>query len=177
MPRGTRVLRPGGRHPRRRDQLGRSGAARSRRVTAGQRRRDAPAGRLVPRPRPAAGLHVDRPGLRRESRLVSRGRPPGPILAYGRTKAEAEKSVIGTPGGTVARISLLYGRSSAGRDSFFDRAVAALLAGRAAALLRGRVPDAARSSHRRACTRPARGSSRPRASSTWRGASGSAGTS
>jgi dTDP-4-dehydrorhamnose reductase len=51
---------------------------------------------------------------------------PRPILAYGRTKAEAEPTVLAVPGGLVARLSLLYGPSRAGRDSFFDQALAAL---------------------------------------------------
>lgn len=55
---------------------------------------------------------------------------PRPILAYGWTKAEAEKAVIDAPGGTVARVSLLYGPSISGRGSFFDRAISALRAGR-----------------------------------------------
>jgi dTDP-4-dehydrorhamnose reductase len=54
---------------------------------------------------------------------------PRPIMAYGRTKAAAEPAVIDIPGGTVARLSLLYGLSSSGRESFFDRALAALRAG------------------------------------------------
>jgi dTDP-4-dehydrorhamnose reductase len=55
---------------------------------------------------------------------------PRPILAYGRAKAEAEPAVLDVPGGLVVRLSLLYGPSRAGRDSFFDRAVSGLLAGR-----------------------------------------------
>jgi dTDP-4-dehydrorhamnose reductase len=53
----------------------------------------------------------------------------GPVLAYGRTKAAAEPLVLQIPGGLVARISLLYGPSRAGRASFFDRALASLRAG------------------------------------------------
>jgi dTDP-4-dehydrorhamnose reductase len=45
---------------------------------------------------------------------------PHPILEYGRTKAAAEKAVLEVPDGLVARISLLYGPSKAGRRSFFD---------------------------------------------------------
>ncbi|WP_076350667.1 SDR family oxidoreductase [Paludisphaera borealis] len=55
---------------------------------------------------------------------------PSPILAYGRTKHEAEAEVVRTPGGVAARLSLLYGPSRCGREGFFDRAVAALRAGR-----------------------------------------------
>ncbi len=54
---------------------------------------------------------------------------PSPVLAYGRTKAAAEPLVRQIPGGLVARISLLYGPSRAGRVSFFDRALASLRAG------------------------------------------------
>ena len=53
----------------------------------------------------------------------------GPVLAYGRTKAAAEPLVLQIPGGLVARISLLYGPSRAGRASFFDCALASLRAG------------------------------------------------
>jgi dTDP-4-dehydrorhamnose reductase len=55
---------------------------------------------------------------------------PNPILAYGKTKAAAEAIVLEVPRGLVARISLLYGRSLIGRDSFYDRAVAELNAGK-----------------------------------------------
>jgi dTDP-4-dehydrorhamnose reductase len=55
--------------------------------------------------------------------------PPRPILEYGRTKAAAEESVLEVPGGLVARISLLYGPSKAGRPSFFDSALSRLRAG------------------------------------------------
>ena len=54
---------------------------------------------------------------------------PGPILAYGRTKAAAEALVLEVPRGLVARISLLFGPSRIGRGSFFDRALAGLKAG------------------------------------------------
>ena len=50
------------------------------------------------------------------------------MLVYGRTKAAAEPLVLQIPGGLVARISLLYGPSRAGRASFFDRALASLRA-------------------------------------------------
>ncbi|WP_165222900.1 SDR family oxidoreductase [Aquisphaera insulae] len=55
--------------------------------------------------------------------------PACPILEYGRTKAEAERAVLAIPHGVVARISLLYGPSRSGRESFFDRAIAALRRG------------------------------------------------
>ncbi len=53
-----------------------------------------------------------------------------PVLAYGQNKAEAEPSVLQVPAGIVARISLLYGPSCAGRDSFFDKALGGIRAGR-----------------------------------------------
>ncbi len=55
---------------------------------------------------------------------------PQPLLEYGRTKAAAEPLVLQVPGGLVARISLLFGPSKCGRDSFFDRACFALRAGK-----------------------------------------------
>jgi dTDP-4-dehydrorhamnose reductase len=51
-----------------------------------------------------------------------------PVLAYGQTKLAAEPLVLQIPGGLVARISLLFGPSRAGRASFFDRALAGLRA-------------------------------------------------
>jgi dTDP-4-dehydrorhamnose reductase len=54
---------------------------------------------------------------------------PRPILAYGRTKAEAESAVLDLPGGLVARLSLLYGPTHARRQSFFERAMAGFRAG------------------------------------------------
>jgi dTDP-4-dehydrorhamnose reductase len=55
--------------------------------------------------------------------------PAEPVLAYGRTKREAEPFVLATPRGLVARVSLLYGFSRSGRDAYFDRTIAALLRG------------------------------------------------
>lgn len=57
--------------------------------------------------------------------------PPAPIVAYGRTKAEAEAIVRRIDGGLVARLSLLYGPSRNGRASFYDQSVSALRAGKA----------------------------------------------
>jgi dTDP-4-dehydrorhamnose reductase len=54
---------------------------------------------------------------------------PRPILEYGRTKAAAEESVLEVSGGLVARISLLFGPSRAGRPSFFENAVSRLREG------------------------------------------------
>jgi dTDP-4-dehydrorhamnose reductase len=55
--------------------------------------------------------------------------PAEPILAYGRTKREAESTVLESPGGIVARVSLLYGPSRCGRPYFFDNAIAAIRRG------------------------------------------------
>ncbi len=51
------------------------------------------------------------------------GDPPGPVLAYGRTKAEAEQAVLAVAGGLVVRLSLLYGPSRAGRPTYSDRTI------------------------------------------------------
>ena len=55
--------------------------------------------------------------------------PAEPILAYGRTKRDAEPFVLGVPKGLVARVSLLYGFSRSGRDASFDRTIAGLRRG------------------------------------------------
>jgi dTDP-4-dehydrorhamnose reductase len=55
--------------------------------------------------------------------------PPGPILAYGRTKCEAERPVRAAPRGLVARLSLLFGPTPSGRPGFFDLAMEALRRG------------------------------------------------
>lgn len=52
-----------------------------------------------------------------------------PVLAYGRTKLEAESHVLAIDGGLVARLSLLYGPNASGRPDFFELAVAALRRG------------------------------------------------
>ena len=49
--------------------------------------------------------------------------PAEPILAYGRTKRDAEPAVLEIPGGVVARVSLLFGPTRCGRPYFFDRAI------------------------------------------------------
>jgi dTDP-4-dehydrorhamnose reductase len=46
--------------------------------------------------------------------------PPLPLSVYGRTKADAERAVLDA-GGVVARVSLLFGPSRAGRPGFFDQ--------------------------------------------------------
>jgi dTDP-4-dehydrorhamnose reductase len=53
-----------------------------------------------------------------------------PMSVYGRTKLDAEAPVRALRRGAVARVSLLYGPSLAGRPSFFDEQAAALRAGR-----------------------------------------------
>ncbi len=55
--------------------------------------------------------------------------PAEPVLAYGRTKRQAEPAVLAVPGGVVARICLLFGPSRSGRASFFDRAIGAIRRG------------------------------------------------
>jgi dTDP-4-dehydrorhamnose reductase len=52
--------------------------------------------------------------------------PAEPVLAYGRTKRAAEPAVLAVPRGLVARVSLLFGPSRSGRESYFDRTIAAL---------------------------------------------------
>ena len=52
-----------------------------------------------------------------------------PILGYGRTKLEAESSVVASPRGLVARLSMLYGPNPSGRPGFFDLAIDALRRG------------------------------------------------
>jgi dTDP-4-dehydrorhamnose reductase len=56
--------------------------------------------------------------------------PPAPLSAYGRSKADAEAAALAAPRAAVARVSLLFGRSLAGRPSFFDQQAEALRAGR-----------------------------------------------
>ena len=55
--------------------------------------------------------------------------PPRPILVYGQTKHAAERFVLAAPRGSVARLSLLYGPSRAGRKGYFDRTTTNLRAG------------------------------------------------
>jgi dTDP-4-dehydrorhamnose reductase len=55
--------------------------------------------------------------------------PAEPILAYGRTKREAERAVLAVPGGVVARVSLLYGPSRCGRPYFFTNSIDAIRRG------------------------------------------------
>jgi dTDP-4-dehydrorhamnose reductase len=56
--------------------------------------------------------------------------PAEPVLAYGRSKRDAERAVLEAhPGAVAARLSLLYGPSRWGREGFFDRELAALRRG------------------------------------------------
>jgi dTDP-4-dehydrorhamnose reductase len=56
--------------------------------------------------------------------------PAARVSVYGRTKLAAESAARAAPRAVVARVSLLYGPSLAGRPSFFDEQVAAMRAGR-----------------------------------------------
>jgi dTDP-4-dehydrorhamnose reductase len=56
--------------------------------------------------------------------------PPSPLSVYGRSKAEAETAVLAHPGCVVVRVSLLFGCTLSGRNSFFDQQVKSLRAGR-----------------------------------------------
>jgi dTDP-4-dehydrorhamnose reductase len=55
--------------------------------------------------------------------------PAVPILEYGRTKRAAELAVLALRGGLVARLSLLYGPTRAGRAVYYDRTIDALRRG------------------------------------------------
>jgi dTDP-4-dehydrorhamnose reductase len=52
--------------------------------------------------------------------------PARPILAYGRSKLDAESHVLRVPRGLVARLSLLFGRTRSGIPDFFALALDAL---------------------------------------------------
>jgi dTDP-4-dehydrorhamnose reductase len=52
-----------------------------------------------------------------------------PILGYGRTKREAERSVLEVPRGIVARICLLFGPALGGNPGFYDVALSAMARG------------------------------------------------
>lgn len=56
--------------------------------------------------------------------------PPSPVSIYGRTKAEAERRVLGRRGAAVVRLSLLYGRSMNGTPTLLDQQIDALRSGR-----------------------------------------------
>ena len=55
--------------------------------------------------------------------------PPGPVLAYGRSKLDGEAPVRDRATGLAARMSLMYGPSRSGRPSVFDRTVDTLARG------------------------------------------------
>ena len=55
--------------------------------------------------------------------------PAQPILVYGQTKHAAERFVLDTPNGLVARLTLLFGPSRSGKEGYFDRTTAALKSG------------------------------------------------
>ncbi|MHB1557436.1 MAG: SDR family oxidoreductase [Isosphaeraceae bacterium] len=55
--------------------------------------------------------------------------PARPILAYGRTKLDAEAYVAASPRGLVARLSLLFGAPATAAPDFFALALAALRRG------------------------------------------------
>lgn len=51
------------------------------------------------------------------------GDVPRPVVAYGASKLDGEPSVLATPRGLVARLSLLYGHALGPRKSYFDDAI------------------------------------------------------
>jgi dTDP-4-dehydrorhamnose reductase len=55
--------------------------------------------------------------------------PAGPVLAYGRTKRDAEAIVAENRSALIARLSLMFGASRCGRPGFFDQAIDALQRG------------------------------------------------
>jgi dTDP-4-dehydrorhamnose reductase len=55
--------------------------------------------------------------------------PPKPLSHYGRTKAAAERVLIGMDGGLVVRIPLLCGLPCNGRETTFAKQIAALRSG------------------------------------------------
>ena len=59
---------------------------------------------------------------------------PAPLSIYGKTKRAAEELVLDGAGNVVARVSLLFGPSLIGKESFFDQQVRALRGGQPVAL-------------------------------------------
>lgn len=55
--------------------------------------------------------------------------PAEPVLAYGKSKRQAEPFVVATPRGLVTRVALMFGPSRCGRVSYFERTLAALQRG------------------------------------------------
>ena len=80
---------------------------------------------------PLAGWCIPRPTSSSTAKKAwyREGKLARPLLVYGKTKHAAEGFVLDLPQGLVVRLSLLYGPSRSGRSGFFDRAVAALVAG------------------------------------------------
>ena len=64
----------------------------------------------------------ERPPYREEDAVA-------PLSVYGRTKAEAERVVLASPGNTVVRMPLLFGPTRTDRATFFDRQVLAFRQG------------------------------------------------
>ncbi len=62
------------------------------------------------------------------------GDSPAPLSAYGRTKADAERAVVALANHVVVRVSLMFGPSIHGRESFFDKLTAALRTGQSVQL-------------------------------------------
>jgi dTDP-4-dehydrorhamnose reductase len=54
---------------------------------------------------------------------------PAPLSIYGKTKRAAEEAVLAVAGHLVVRVSLLFGPSLIGKDSYFDQQVRALRTG------------------------------------------------
>jgi dTDP-4-dehydrorhamnose reductase len=55
--------------------------------------------------------------------------PAEPVMAYGRTKREAERSALDCSTALVCRLSLMFGCSRSGRPGYFDVSLEALRAG------------------------------------------------
>jgi len=58
------------------------------------------------------------------------GAQPNPLVGYGRNKGAAEAIVCELPDGLVVRLSLLFGPSRSSKETFYDRSMKELLAGR-----------------------------------------------
>ena len=115
----------------------------------GQRRATQLLSRLGRGARSPAGLHVDRPRLRRREILVPRGRPGPPDPGLRPDQACRRAIRARRAGGLVARLSLLYGPSRYGREGFFDRALASPASGQR------RRPFSSTNTARRSITRTA----------------------
>ncbi len=62
--------------------------------------------------------------------------PPSPLSVYGRTKSEAETTVLSSPRNVVARLSLLFGPTVVGRPYFFNEQVQSLRTGKPVTLFK-----------------------------------------